>query len=72
VTKLNQQSETLIAELADTTQKKLQGVCGHVFAEMGETLRQRLAGFAAPFATPFSPAAPAAPTPAPDLPEEQK
>jgi hypothetical protein len=55
VTKLSQQSENLIAELTDTTEKKLKGVCGTVFSEMGETLRQRLAAFAAP-ATPGSPA----------------
>jgi hypothetical protein len=53
VTKLSQQSESLIAELTDTTEKKLKGVCGTVFTEMGETLRQRLAAFAAP-ATPVS------------------
>ncbi len=52
VTKLNQQSESLITELADTTEKKLKAVCGNVFSEMGETLRQRLAVFAAPFGAP--------------------
>ena len=70
VTKLNQQSEGLIAELADTTDKKLKAVCGSVFSEMGETLRQRLAGLAAPFA---SPAMPTSPTPAPRAnPSEEK
>jgi hypothetical protein len=69
VTKLNQQSETLITELANTTEKKLKAVCGSVFSEMGETLRQRLAVLAAPFGTPATPA-PAAPTANP--PEEQK
>jgi len=55
VTKLNQQSETLIAELADTTDRKLKAVCGSVFSEMGETLRQRLAGLAAPLGSPSTP-----------------
>ena len=69
VTKLNQQSESLIAELADTTEKKLKAVCGNVFSEMGETLRQRLAAFAAPFGAPATPASPA---PAVNPPEEKK
>jgi hypothetical protein len=59
VTKLNQQSEGLIEQLAATTEKKLRTVCGNVFAEMGETLRQRLAGFSAPFTSPAEPASPA-------------
>lgn len=58
VTKLNQQSEGLIDQLAATTEKKLRAVCGNVFAEMGETLRQRLAGFSAPFPSPVEPASP--------------
>ncbi|MGH9680557.1 MAG: hypothetical protein ACRD4Y_11465, partial [Candidatus Acidiferrales bacterium] len=49
VTKLNQQSESLIDQLAASTEKRLKTVCGNVFAEMGETLRQRLAGFSDPF-----------------------
>ena len=58
VTKLNQQSEGLIEQLAATTEKKLRTVCGNVFAEMGETLRQRLAGFSAPFTSSAEPASP--------------
>jgi hypothetical protein len=58
VTKLNQQSEGLIEQLAATTEKKLRAVCGSVFAEMGETLRQRLAGFSAPFTSPVKPDSP--------------
>ena len=69
VTKLNQQSETLITELANTTEKKLKTVCGNVFSEMGETLRQRLAVLAAPFG---APAAPASPAPTAKPPEEPK
>ena len=69
VTKLNQQSESLINELAETTDKKLKSVCGNVFSEMGETLHQKLAGLSALFGTP----APAAwPAPAINPPEEQK
>ena len=64
VTKLNQQSESLITELADTTEKRLKAVCGNVFSEMGETLRQRLAALAAPFG---APAAPTRPRPPPIL-----
>ncbi len=69
VTKLNQQSENLIEDLADTTEKRLKAVCGSVFSEMGETLRQRLAGLAAPFGAPATPASPA---PAVTPPEEKK
>ncbi|HEV7966005.1 MAG TPA: hypothetical protein VGP19_00465 [Candidatus Acidoferrales bacterium] len=69
VTKLNQQSESLISELADTTDKKLKAVCGNVFSEMGETLRQRLAGLAAPFA---APAAPNVAVPAVNRPDDHK
>jgi hypothetical protein len=69
VTKLNQQSGSLIDELADTTEKRLKAVCGSVFSEMGETLRQRLAGLTAPFGEPTTPASPA---PTANLPEEQK
>ena len=69
VSKLNQQSEALIAELADTTERKLKTVCGSVFSDVGETLRQRLAGLAAPFSAPVSSVPPA---PEPKTPEEQK
>jgi len=69
VIKLNQQSESLIDQLAAATEKRLQTVCGSVFAEMGETLRQRLAGLSAPMGTPKTPAAPA---PSSDSSEEQK
>ncbi len=48
VSKLNQQSESLIEQLADETDVKLKGVCNSVFIEIGEALRQRLAGLAAP------------------------
>jgi hypothetical protein len=69
VTKLNKQSESLIDELADTTEKRLKAVCGSVFTEMGETLRQRLAGLTAPFGEPPTPASP---VPVANHPEEQK
>jgi len=69
VTKLNQQSGSLIEELADTTERRLKAVCGNVFSEMGETLRQRLAAFAGPFGAPTTPASPA---PAVNPPEEKK
>jgi hypothetical protein len=65
VTKLNQQSQSLITELADTTEKRLKAVCGGVFSEMGETLRQRIAGLAAPLG------APATSAPAVTRPEDQ-
>ncbi len=69
VTKLDQQSETLIEQLAEKTEKRLKMVCGNVFAEMGETLRQRLAGLSAPLA---EPAAPTSPNPDVKSPEEQQ
>lgn len=52
VTKLNQQSEALIEQLAASTEKRLKTVCGNVFNEIGETLRQRLAGISAPLPAP--------------------
>jgi hypothetical protein len=55
VTKLNQQSDLLISEMSDTTEKKLKVVCENVFSEMGEILRQRLAGLASPFSSPAKP-----------------
>ncbi len=48
VTKLNQESGSLIAELSEATEKKLKAVCSAVIAEMGATLRQRLTGVSAP------------------------
>jgi hypothetical protein len=48
VTKLNQESESLIAELSDATEKKLKAVCSAVISEMGANLRQRLAEMSAP------------------------
>ena len=48
VSKLNEQSETLIENLVQATEKKLKAVCSTVISEMGATLRQRLTGIAAP------------------------
>ena len=69
VSKLNVQSGSLIEELANTTEKRLKTVCGDVFSEMGETLRQRLAGITSVFA---SPVAPASPAPSANPPEQKK
>jgi hypothetical protein len=55
VTKLTQQSESLVAELAESTERKLKAVCSGVISEMGATLRQRLGGLAAPPTSPSSP-----------------
>ena len=57
VTRLNQQSETLIGQLADSTEKRLRSTCNSVITEMGETLRQRLSGLfiPAPSSTPANP-----------------
>jgi len=71
VTKLNQQSEGLIEQLTAATEKRLRTVCGSVFAEMGETLRQRLAGFSAPLSAPGN-LAPAINAPSDANPEEQR
>jgi len=65
VTKLNQQSENLIAELAETTEKKLKAVCSDVITEMGASLRQRLGSIGAP-------GIPASPSPAANPPKEKK
>lgn len=71
VAKLNQQSEQLIAEMSATTEKKLKVVCGTVFSDMGEVLRQRMAGLVAPFA-PAATSETAKSLPAPREPEQQK
>ncbi|MCU1343260.1 MAG: hypothetical protein JWN92_2683 [Candidatus Acidoferrum typicum] len=57
VSKLNQQSETLIGQLANSTEERLRSTCNRVIAEMGETLRQRLSGLfvSAPSPTPVKP-----------------
>ena len=55
VSKLNQQSESLVAELAEATEKRLKAVCNNVISEMGATVRQRLGGVASPLASPNSP-----------------
>ena len=67
VTRLNQQSENLIADLASTTEKRLKAVCGNVFSEMGETLRLRLAGLTSAFGAPATP-----PSPAPNVDPSEK
>ena len=66
VTKLNQQSETLIGQLEASTEERLRSTCNKVIAEMGETLRQRLSGLFIPTPSP----APAKPPQT--NPEEQK
>jgi len=71
VTKLDQQSQGLIERLAKATEERLKSVCGIVFAEMGETLRQRLAGLTAPLSSPVNPA-PSSVKPSENNPEEQK
>jgi len=55
VTKLHQQSVGLIDRLATSTEEKLRSICNSVFAEMGDTLRQRLAGLSAPISAPTKP-----------------
>jgi hypothetical protein len=69
VAKLNQQSTGLIEDLTKTTETRLKTVCGNVFAEMGETLRQRMAGLTAAFGLPANPEPPA---PSAKSPEENK
>jgi hypothetical protein len=71
VNKLNQQSEQLIAEMSDATEKKLKVVCGNVFTDMGEVLRQRMAGLSSAFTAVAAPE-PSKSTPAPDEPNSQK
>jgi len=46
VSRLNKQSEGLIDQLAKSTELRLRSACSSVFADLGETLRQRLAGLA--------------------------
>ena len=73
VSKLNQQSEALIDHLAESTEKRLRSTCNAVVAEMGETLRQRLAGLLVPTAAQAIPASPRTADKPPEIkPEEQK
>jgi len=73
VAKLNQQSESLIGQLTESTEKKLRSTCSAVVAEMGETLRQRMAGLFAPAAAQMIPAPPRTSVmPPPIKPEEEK
>jgi len=71
VTKLDQQSHGLIDQLAAATEQRLKTICGAVFTEMGESLRQRLAGLTAPLSSPVNPAPPVY-KPTENNPEEQK
>ena len=66
VSKLNQQSESIVAELAEATENRLKAVCNNVISEMSATVRQRIGGVASPLASPNSP--PSAVNP----PKEQK
>ena len=52
VTKLTQQSEARVEELAQATERKLRSVCAAVINEMGATLRQRIGGLVAPLNAP--------------------
>jgi hypothetical protein len=73
VTRLNQQSEGLIDQLAASTEKRLRSTCSNVFAEVGETLRQRLAGLSAPATAQAVPAPSSVAIQPPEIkPEEQK
>lgn len=54
VTKLHQQSENLIEQLVEDTKNQLKVVCNSVFIELGEALRERLAGLAEPLDLPDS------------------
>ena len=73
VSKLSQQSETLIDHLTDSTEKRLRSTCNAVVAEMGETLRQRLAGLLVPPPVQANPASPRTTVKPPEIkPEEQK
>jgi len=56
VTKLTQQAQSRIEELANSTEKKLKEVCAAVISDMGTSLRQRLAGLGGPGSGPASPA----------------
>jgi len=58
VTRLNQQSQGLIDQLAASAEKKLRSTCNAVFAEMGETLRIRLTAISGSLAEPTRPAPP--------------
>ena len=46
-TKLSQQSQNLIATLASSAEQQLREACSRVFANVGETLRQRMLDFSA-------------------------
>jgi hypothetical protein len=73
VTRLNQQSEGLIDQLAKSTEQRLRTACNSVFADLGETLRQRLAGLVMPSTTQPISASTSTPSASFEIkPEEQK
>jgi hypothetical protein len=72
VTKLNQQSEELIDQLLASTEKRLRSTCNDVFAEIGETLRQRLAELSVLATTQTNPAASSTPTKTPEIDPERQ
>jgi hypothetical protein len=71
VTKLNQQSEELIDQLLASTEKRLRSTCNDVFDEIGDTLRQRLAGLLVPATTQTIPAASPTPVETPEIKPEE-
>jgi hypothetical protein len=71
VTKLNQQSEELIDQLLASTEKRLRSTCNDVFDEIGDTLRQRLAGLLIPATTQTNPAASPTPVETPEIKPEE-
>ena len=73
VTKLNQQSEELIDQFLASTENRLRSTCNEVFDEIGETLRQRLAGLSVPATTQTIPADSRKPVKTPEIkPQEQQ
>jgi hypothetical protein len=73
VAKLSQQSETLLGQLTESTEKRLRSTCSSVVAEMGETLRQRMVGLFAPATAQTIPAPARTPVKPPESnPEEKK
>jgi hypothetical protein len=57
VASLDQQSRQVVSGIATTAEQKLRETCTHVFADIGDSLRERLRQIAANFSIPTPPAA---------------
>jgi len=60
VASLSEHSQTILDQLARDAEQRVRRICGDVFVNLGETLRQRMAGLSTDMASPGSSPAPPA------------